>query len=236
MIETDDWQAVWERKGAEVQNCTSDLAQLLRANGYDTGHGDIRVDAWTSYASHVLDILGADTGHSVYELGCGAGAFLTPIRQRGLAVAGSDYSSAMVAAASKALPDGQFEWCEATKVPKFPQSDFVVANSVFFYFKNLEYAEAVIQALVAKARRGVAILDSPDLAHKEETLALRYRTAGGKEEYERRYAGLDHLYFDRDWFAQAFRNAGAASVEIRDQQIQGYANAAGRFNVFAWLD
>jgi trans-aconitate methyltransferase len=236
MIETDAWQAVWERKGAEVQDTTFDLAQLLRTNGYDTGHGDIKVDAWTSYAAHVLDVLGADAGHSVYELGCGAGAFLTPIRERGLTVAGSDYSSTMVAAASKVLPDGQFEWCEASNVPAFPQYDFVVANGVFFYFKDLDYAETVIKALMAKARRGVAILDSPDLAHKEETLALRHHTAGGKEEYERRYKGLDHLYFDRDWFAQAFWSAGATSVEVYDQQIQDYANAAGRFNVFARLD
>jgi SAM-dependent methyltransferase len=235
MTQIDNWRPIWERKGAEVQDGVLGLAELLRANGYDTGHGDIAVDAWASYAEHVLDLLGAESGHSIYEVGCGAGAFLVPIRQRGLAVAGSDYSSTLVAAAAKALPDGEFECCEASNVPSLPQYDFVVANSVFFYFTDLEYAEAVIQTMVGKARRGLAILDNPDLAHKEETLALRYQVAGSKAEYEKRYHGLDHLHFDRDWFAQLLRKAGATSVVVRDQEIQDYGNAAGRFNVLARL-
>ena len=143
MIQADDWQAVWQRKGAQVQDGNLDLAELLRANGYDTGHGNVKVDAWTSYAEHVLDLLGAHSGHSVYEVGCGAGAFLIPIRQRGLAVAGSDHSSTLVAAASKAFADAQFECCEASDVPPVPQYDFVVANGAFIYFKDLEYAEGV---------------------------------------------------------------------------------------------
>jgi 2-polyprenyl-3-methyl-5-hydroxy-6-metoxy-1,4-benzoquinol methylase len=229
------WRPVWERKGREVRDGSTNLAELLRANGYDTGHGDIAVEAWTAYAEHVLEALGAESGHCIYEVGCGAGAFLLPIRQRGLMVAGCDYSSTLVAAASKALPDGEFECCEARDVRATPQYDFVVANSVFFYFADLDYAEAVIRTMASKARRGIAILDNPDLTHREETLALRYQVAGGKAEYEKRYDGLDHLYFDRDWFAQQLRAAGATSVAISDQQIRGYGNAAGRFNVFAHL-
>ena len=83
--QTDNWRAVWERKGAQAQDSVLDLAQLLRANGYDTGHGDIAVDAWTSYAEHVLNLLGAHSRHTIYEVGCGAGAFLIPVRQCGLA-------------------------------------------------------------------------------------------------------------------------------------------------------
>ena len=161
--------------------------------------------------------------------------FACPSNKAGLAVAGSDYSSTLVVAASKALADGEFECCEASKVPAFPQYDFVVASGVFIYFPDLEYAGTVIRAMVAKARRGIAILDNPDLARKEETLALRYQVAGSKEEYEKRYQGLDHLYFDRNWFARQLESAGATSVLIRDQEIQDHGNAAGRFNVFARL-
>jgi SAM-dependent methyltransferase len=235
MTGIDNWRAIWERKGGQMQNGASDLEQLLRANGFDTGHGDITVNAWTSYTERVLDLLGAEPGHSIYEVGCGVGAFLMPVRRLGLSVAGSDYSATSVTAASKAVPDGQFDCCEARNVPPLPRYDFVVANSVFFYFKDLEYAEAVIRTMVDKARRGVAILDNPDLAHKEVTLALRYRIAGGKAEYEKRYDGLDHLYFDRDWFARVLRETGATSVIIRDQEIRGYGNAVGRFNVFAQI-
>jgi SAM-dependent methyltransferase len=235
MVDANKWQAVWERKGAEVQDrlLGLGLAQLIRANGYDTGHGDVKIDAWMSYIEQVLDRLGAHSGHSIYEVGCGAGAFLAPIRQRGLAIAGSDYSSTLVTAATKALPDGQFECCEARNIPPLPQYDFVVANGVFLYFTDLEYAEAVARAMVGKARLGVAILEIPDAARKEETLALRYRVAGGRAEYEKRYDGLHHLYFNRDWLEQTLRKAGATAVVIHDQEISDYGNAAGRFNAFA---
>lgn len=235
MVNVNKWQAVWERKGAEVPDGPLDpgLDQLIRANGYDTGHGDVKLDAWMSYVERVLDLLGAHSGHSLYEVGCGAGAFLAPIRQHGLAIAGSDYSSTLVSAATKALPDGQFERCEARNISPAPQYDFVVANGVFLYFPDLEYAAAVVRAMVGKARLGVAILEIPDAAHKEETLALRYQTAGGKAEYEKRYDGLQHLYFDRGWVEQALRSAGATAVAIHDQEISDYGNAAGRFNAFA---
>ena len=91
--------------------------------------------------------------------------------------------------------------------------------------------------MAAKARRGVAILDIPDLAH-EETLALRYRIAGGKEEYEKGRI-REALRRTRPTVlrprlvVEALRNAGATSVAIRDQEIRGYANAAA--NVFAQL-
>src|SRR5438132_9424081 len=60
MTHTDDWRPVWERKGAQVQDGALDLSELLRANGYDTGHGDLRVDAWTSYTEKVLELFGAE--------------------------------------------------------------------------------------------------------------------------------------------------------------------------------
>jgi hypothetical protein len=87
--------------------------------------------------------------------------------------------------------------------------------------------------MVGKARLGVAILEVPDAALKQETLALRYRVAGGKAEYEKRYNGLQHLYFNRDWLDQTLRRAGANAVAIHDQEISDYGNASGRFNAFA---
>ncbi|SEH46470.1 Methyltransferase domain-containing protein [Mycolicibacterium rutilum] len=233
MTSADGWQAVWERKGSQVRAGSADLGQLLRANGYDTGHGNLTVDAWKSYVARVGEQLGACPGDSVYEVGCGAGAFLIPLQESGLIVAGSDYSSTLVEAASKALPAGTFECCEANEVSAEPQYDHVVASGVFMYFNSLDYAGDVIQIICAKSRRGVAIMDIPDIAVREQTIALRYQTAGSQEEYERRYKNLDHQYYQRDWFAQALKSAGAKSVLVCDQDIEGYGNAAGRFNVFA---
>jgi hypothetical protein len=87
--------------------------------------------------------------------------------------------------------------------------------------------------MARKARHGVAVLDAPDIAHKEANLQLRYQLAGSKEAHEKRYQGLDHLHYERQWVAQAMHNATLSSVDVSDQDIQGYANAPSRFNVFA---
>jgi hypothetical protein len=80
--QTDDWQGIWERKGAQVQDNALDLEQLLRLNGYDTGHGHVEVEAWTSYAENVVALFGAHSGHSIYEVGCGAGATSVVVRDQ----------------------------------------------------------------------------------------------------------------------------------------------------------
>jgi SAM-dependent methyltransferase len=230
---SDNWRNVWERKGADAADAAADLERLLKANGYDTGCAGVSTAAWNAHVDRILKRLGANPGQSLFEVGCGAGAFLLPVRERGLAVAGCDYSSTLVLLAAKAMPDSHFECRQASDIPVSPKYDFVVSSGVFHYFPDHEYAQAVIKVMVEKARHGVAILDLPDIAHKEANLQLRYQVAGGKEAHEARYKGLDHLYYEREWIVQALNNVGLSSVDVGDQDIEGYANAPARFNVFA---
>src|SRR5258707_146698 len=120
---SDNWRSVWERKGTEVADQTPDLERLLKANGYDTGCAGVSTAAWTAHVDRVLNRLGAIAGQTLFEVGCGAGAFLIPVQERGLTVAGCDYSSTLAALAAKAIPDGQFECCQASEVPLSPQYD-----------------------------------------------------------------------------------------------------------------
>ena len=228
-----NWRNVWERKGAEAADAPPRLERLLAANGYDTGYAGISPEAWNDHVDRVLDRLGAKTGHTFYEVGCGSGAFLVPIHQRGFTVAGCDYSSTLVALAARTIRGAHVECCQASEIPVLPQYDFVVSSGVFHYFSDHDYAAAVITAMAEKARHGVAILDLPDLVHKEANLQLRYQVAGSKEEYEKRFSGLDHLFYERDWMVQLMKTAGLQSVDVSDQNIAGYPNGLSRFNVFA---
>jgi len=234
MSTSNNWRSVWERKGAEAEDATPDLEALLQANGYDTGCSDVTPAAWAAYVDRVLNRLGANAGDTLFEVGCGAGAFLLACHERGLTVAGCDYSSTLSALASRALPDSHIECRQASEIPLLPQYDFVVSAGVFHYFPDLEYAVGVIRAMTRKSRNGVAVLDVPDIAHREANLQLRYQLAGSREAHEKRYQGLDHLHYEREWVVQEMQNAGLSSVEVGDLDIQGYANAPSRFNVFAW--
>lgn len=217
------WQGIWGKRSVEG----SDLPTLMAADGFDT-LGACSEDAWRAYTRRVATTLGIADGDSLLEVGCGAGAFLLPFAERGHPVAGVDYAPNLVAAARAAMPAGRFTAAPAHALPEGGH-DFVVSNGVFLYFPDLDYAAQVLAAMAARARTGLAVLEVPDKATEAQSLAAR-RGKLGAQEYAARYAGLDHLYFDRGWFAQALPGW---DVTVESQAIEGYMHSPFRFNVFA---
>jgi trans-aconitate methyltransferase len=203
----------------------------MEADGV-TGFGDMAEETWCDYVNRVADSLGMEPGHSVLEVGCGAGALLFVLTRRGLRISGIDYSPTQIERARTVLPQGSFACLEATALPPEPRQDYVLANGVFMYMPDLNYAAEALGRMLATARRGAAVLDVPDLATREVCEAAR-RGALGPEEYARRYTGLDHLYIARDWFAAQAAQHGWRT-EIKDQDIQGYQHSAFRFNALFW--
>ena len=169
----------------------------------------------------------------MFEVGCGAGAYLFELHQAGCEVAGLDASSALLHYAQEVMPRGRRLLAEADDLDPCEPFDFVVACGVFLYFPSLDYSREVLDRMVQKARHGVMILDVPDLAKRDEAMAPRRRMAG-EEVYAQKYEGLNHLYFDKAWFETNLAALGVRRMRIEDQQIQGYANSTYRFNVFGW--
>jgi SAM-dependent methyltransferase len=223
------WTTVW---AARRLGAGRPLTQLMAADGFD-GMAAVEEAAWVEYIAHVRARLGITAPASVFEVGCGAGAFLYPLYQSGFRVGGLDGSAALVDYARAAMPDGDFARAEAVTLSGEPW-DFVVSNGVFPYFPSLDYAAAVLARMHRKARRGLAILDVPDPARREEALAMR-RAAPGAGEDEAWYHGLDHLYIDRGWLSSNLERLGCADITVEDQTMRSYAHAPYRFNVFATL-
>jgi trans-aconitate methyltransferase len=218
------WKDVWAARRASAP--ASPLQELIDLDGFDTGAGRIAEPAWRDYVGRIAGALGMRAGESVFEVGCGAGAFLSPLQEMGLQVRGIDYSPALIEAAQRAIPRGQFAVAEATAVSG--GHDYVVANSVFHYFPDAAYADRVLAAMLAAARRGVGVLEVPDIGRKDRAEAAR-RGALGEEEYRKKYEGLEHQYYAREHFVEAARRAGF-EAEIFDQAIEGYAQSPFRFN------
>jgi SAM-dependent methyltransferase len=222
----------------------------MAADGLDTAYGETSEAAWRDFVRRQAALLagaGADGGGggrarggagagaggtSVYEVGCGAGAFLYVLAELGWRVGGLDRSATLIDIARSVLPAGRFDVAEATELAPEPVSDVVLSCGVFLYFPSLDYAAEVIAAMAARASGAVAILDLPDESRRDAALAQRIALAGGPEAYHERYAGLDHLYFSREWVAERLAAAGLSGVCTADQDIAGYRNGAHRFN--AW--
>lgn len=225
------WEAVWEARRLDPA-AASTLAALMAADGLDTGFGSVSEEHWTSFVRSVETTLRLEPGRSVFEVGCGAGAFLYDLYTRGYHVGGIDRSAALVGYARSVMPNGRFDVAEAAGLGAEERWDAVVACGVFLYFPSLDYASDVIARMVEKARHCVAILDLPDAARSSEALAHRQAAIGGPKAYAERYRGLEHLSFDRSWVAEALEGSGLVGVQVVDQAIPGYDNGRFRFN--AW--
>jgi SAM-dependent methyltransferase len=224
------WRAVWNRK--QVDRClTSTLDRLISADGFDSSFGGgIESIDWVQYLDSIAARLHLEPGDSIFEVGCGAGAFLYPFFAKGHRVAGIDYSESLAAIAREVMPGAPILVDEAIRMPTDRRFDFVTSHSVFFYFHDLDYAATVLRKMNLVAAKGIGIFDIPDAAKKDE--AMRYRKGKiGDEEYERRYSGLAHLYYEKTWFERTLSGEDL-DVEIEDQDIPGYDNSLFRFNVF----
>ena len=224
------WREVWSRRQLDPSR-GSVQAQLLAADGFDTGFGDIETESWQQFVRYWTAKLNASAGTCVFEVGCGAGAFLYEMHRLGCQVGGIDQATALVDIARNAIPGGTFEVADAADLPLAP-ADVVVSFSVFQYFPSLAYARTVLERMAMKARGAVAVFDLPDIARREEALTVRIDSAGGSEAYSDRYQGLDHLHYGRDWIEDALRACGLTHVATADQNLPQYANGRFRFN--AW--
>jgi len=222
------WDKVWAKK-IEDNSELSILSRLIKADGFDTGFGSIDEHAWNKYSEYIKHKLNIKKNDSIYDVGCGAGAFLynfIGITQR---IGGIDYSKNLIEIARKYMQFGDFKCAEATDLDSLPY-DHVVSNSVFFYFPSLNYSYDVLSKMCLKAKKTVAILEVNDIDVKEEFLNIR-KAHLTKEEYQKRYEGLDHLFFSKSWFYE-FAKEHSYQIDIEQQNINGYQNNKFRFNVY----
>jgi 2-polyprenyl-3-methyl-5-hydroxy-6-metoxy-1,4-benzoquinol methylase len=174
---------------------------------------------------------------SVFEVGCGGGAFLYPLYRNGLKVAGIDYASNLVHLAKLAMPEGSFEVLDAKDLVvdglsaqnQTRRADVVLANSVFQYFDSLNKAEAVLLRMFKLAESTVAVLNVPDLMLEMEEMEAT-RNALPVNVYEEMYNDLKHLYLERNWFVMMGKREGW-KAHIIAQQIPNYGKNEFRYNV-----
>jgi trans-aconitate methyltransferase len=204
----------------------------MAADGLDSKFSSVSEEAWRAFVRSTAEAAGIGAEDAIFEVGCGAGAWLYEFYQQGRKVGGIDASAALISCARELMPRGDWTVGDALDVETAICYDFVVSCGVFLYFDSLDYAAAVLRKMAQKARKGVLILDIPDSAKHDQALAFR-RGSLGIEEYRERYEGLDHLYYGKGWFEVVLRGLGLWRISIEDQRVDGYGNSAFRFNVIA---
>jgi len=221
------WKKIWNKR--DYRTSCINLDELIKADGFDMGAGRFDENKWVEYVTYIAEQASIESTQSIFEVGCGAGAFLYPLYKKNHRVSGLDYSMSLIEIANRIMPGMNFINCDACSMDINKRYDIVISNSVFQYFDNLEYARKVIDNMLAKANTKVLLLDINDKCKESESIAIRKEILGDKE-YKSKYSTLKHLFYEKDWFRK-IANQEDYEVEIFDQNIEGYINSGFRFNV-----
>ena len=222
----DKWQEIWN-KSNRIDDYI--LETLIKADGFDSGAGSFTLKNWKIYTQQLYNKLSVKSNESVYDIGCGSGAFLYPLYLSNIKVGGVDYSSRLIDLANRVMKNSDFQQIEASKIDFKVKYDFVISHSVFHYFSNLKYAEEVIKKMLLKSTKRIGIFDINDKSKKSEYDEIRMGKMN-KHEYAQKYEGLDHLFYEKKWFERIAKKYGV-EIKIFDQKFKGYSNSKLRFNV-----
>ena len=136
-----NWHRVWSNRQHAINQDlgVSPLHKLISLDGFDSPLGTMAEGDWNAYLSLFAQRCGLESGDSIFEVGCGSGAFLFPLWLRGHPVGGLDYSSELVLMAQYVMPGSVIYAQEATQFSDDEKSDHVIANHVIHYFSSLDY-------------------------------------------------------------------------------------------------
>lgn len=228
------WHEVWQTKGltrtAEDLLSGNVLDRLMELGGYHSSTSSPLGQDHEVQFRQAVKALEVGPTDSVFEVGCGAGAFLYWLSRRCCSVGGLDYAESLIVHARRALPaEADLQHGEARNLPIAPQYDIVLSNGVFIYFPDEQYAYDVLRRMIQKSRRAIGILDVNEAEHRAEFERIRAISQGDQR---RAYEGLKQLYLSRRFFEQVASEFGI-SCRIDKSRTPHSVNARYRFHV--WL-
>ncbi len=193
-----NWQEVWSKRQFIQEQNETILESLIKMDGFDTPLGKMTESDWRDYVNNSIKNLDLRANETVFEIGCGCGAFIYVLYEKGFNVSGIDFSLPLIEIARKTMPKSSenFQVSDAIDF-KGIKTDSIIANHVFHYFPSHDYVSAVLETIM-KSKCKVLITALPDITLKKESEAFRTGTLT-EQEYEEKYDGLDILYFSKSW-------------------------------------
>lgn len=231
------WKEIWGNKGInfEVQNLKGQdeftvYSALKKQNGYDVNIQDADNYYRCFYQSSIglWEMMIKDRGiSSAYEIGCGSGANLYLLQQRGIVVGGIDYSENLAQIAGRILgKDSSIMVGEAVNVPVDEKYDVVFSEGVFAYFPDEQYGLSVLEKMYEKARKALVAIEIFDQSLREECECHRREMVS---DYDERYAGLGKTYYSKEMFRD-FAERHHCAIEFGTENNPYFWNSSYLFN------
>ena len=230
-----NWQQIWSGRKDTLANVDANdfravFAELKKIDGFDL-NGGVNVDSLIRQHENLYDALNLTGGQTVFEVGCGAGAHLYLFARDGYTVGGLDYSAAEIDIARKVLPAEKISeliCAGADELPTAKTFDAVISNSVFTYFDDFDYAESVLEKMLLKSRRVIALLDVFDADFETQLMAERRRAIAN---YDELYKDLPKKFYPRSFF-EDFAARHDLKISFAANEPENYVNAPFTYHCF----
>lgn len=240
MAVENNWKALWGGRSAEQSVLRGSdpqkiFMELKRANGFDVVEGGISYETFLAQYRQMKERLSrglpqGETLRSVYEVGCGSGANLFLFENDGITCGAIDYSESLLGCAKQVLRTADLRCDEACELPVEPNYDAVISVSVFGYFTDEGYAEAVLEKMLEKARYSLGILELADKAKEDAYTAYRKQIIPN---YEERYKGLPRQFYSKEFFEDFARRHGM-DIVITPVNMKDYWNSQFYFDCYLY--
>ena len=119
---------------------------------------------------------------------------------------------------------------DAAELPTDIRYDAVFSMGVFSYFKSLKYAEKVLDCMVAKAEKCIAVAHI--LAEETKAEHLNY-CRKNIENYEERYRDLQKFFMSKKFLIN-YAERNYLDIKFHECNLKGYWNAEFMFDCFMY--
>ena len=216
-----NWKRIWDGKKLDKLNLNRGefevFCDLKKADGFDVNDGNEEVyyrsfyHEWISMYQN-LNNFSNNGVQSVYEVGCGSGVNLYLFQNRlgkNGQFGGIDYSTNLINIAKRIIHSNDLSCDDAINLDETIKYDLVMADSVFQYFDDIVYAEAVLRKMLVKANEMVYLGELHDSSQKEEWLEYRRKSM---RNYDAVYLGLPKMFYSKDWIRHIAEEYNKKSV------------------------
>jgi SAM-dependent methyltransferase len=225
------WNRIWDEKAQDfldhqTQTPTQNFNQLT-LNGFNHGPNSIlTLESFEEYCAFISKEMMLDSKSYLYEFGCGSGYFLNSLAKTcgSSKFSGSDSSEKMIMVAKSNFLNHIFSVDSADnfRVPDLGENLNILANSVFQYFPDLDYAKRVMLNVKLNNPKRFAFLDVPI----GNSAGYRTNRKGASKSLD-----LYHIAYTPGFFKE-FWSDSRYSIMFKRQEIKGYNQSVDRICIF----